>query len=62
MLQKIIRILKKSLIFSFLIIIPIVFFMGFSGLVAVSQDTNVIPDLAFFSILLKENLIIFSVL
>ena len=36
--------------------------MGFSGLVAVSQDANVIPDLAFFSILLKENLIIFSVI
>ena len=56
------EVLKKSLIFSFLIILPIVFFMGFSGLVAVSQDTNVIPDLAFFSILLKENLIIFSVI
>ena len=56
------EVLKKSLIFSFLIILPIVFFMGFSGLVAVSQDTNVIPDLAFFSILFKENLIIFSVI
>ena len=56
------EVLKKSLIFSFLIILPIVFFMGFSGLVAVSQDANVIPDLAFFSILLKENLIIFSVI
>ena len=56
------EVLKKSLTISFLIIIPIVFFMGFSGLVAVSQDTNVIPDLAFFSILLEENLIIFSVI
>ena len=56
------EVLKKSLVISFFIIIPIVFFMGFSGLVAVSQDTNVIPDLAFLSILLKENLIIFSII
>jgi len=46
--------LKKSLIFSFMTIIPIVFFMGFSGLVAVSDNSQVIPDLAFFSLLLKE--------
>ena len=46
-------ILKKSLLISFLIIIPIVFFMGFSGLIAVSQNSKVNPDLAFFSILLK---------
>ena len=36
------KVLKKSLIFSFLIIIPIVFFMGFSGLIAVSENKNVI--------------------
>ena len=35
--------------------------MGFSGLVAVSQNPNVIPDLAFFSLLLKENLVVFSI-
>ena len=29
--------------------------MGFSGLVAVSKDSNVIADLAFFSLLLKEH-------
>ena len=47
-------VLKKSLIFSFIIILPIVFVMGFSGLIAVSQNETVIPDLAFFSLLLKE--------
>ncbi len=49
-----IKVLKKSLTFSFFIIIPIVFFMGFSGLVAVSENSDVIADLAFFSLLLKE--------
>ena len=48
------RVLKKSLLFSFIIIIPIVFFMGISGIMAVSMDDNVNPDLAFFSILLKD--------
>jgi Na+/proline symporter len=48
------EILKKSLLISFIAIIPIVLFMGFSGLVAVSVDANVIPDLGFFSLLLKE--------
>ena len=47
-------ILKKSLIVSFIVIIPIVFFMGFSGLVAVSVDSKVMPDLGFFSLLLTE--------
>ena len=41
-------ILKKSLIVSFIAIIPIVLFMGFSGLVAVSENAKVNPDLAFF--------------
>ncbi len=44
----------KSLLFSFFIIIPIVLFMGFTGLVAVSVDSNVIPDLGFFSLLLRN--------
>ena len=56
------KVLKKSLIVSFLIIIPIVFFMGFSGLVAVSINSNVVPDLAFFSILLKEQSLTLSVI
>ena len=48
------KVLKNSLIISFLIIIPIVFCMGFSGLVAVSSNSEVIPDLAFFTLLLKK--------
>ena len=35
--------------------------MGFTGLIAVSENPNVIPDLAFFSLLLKEQAIILSV-
>ena len=52
--------LKKSLIISFLIIIPIVFFMGFTGMVAFSIDSNIRPDLGFFSLLLKEQTIFLS--
>ena len=48
------EVLKRSLLISFIVIIPIVFFMGFSGLVAVSVDPNVIPDLGFFSLILKD--------
>ncbi len=48
------KVLKKSLLFSFIIIIPIVFFMGIAGIFAVSIDRDVNPDLAFFSILLKD--------
>ncbi len=48
------EVLKKSLILAFIIIIPIVFFMGFTGLVAVSVDPKVEPDLAFFALLLKD--------
>ena len=48
------KVLKKSLWVSFIIIIPIVFFMGISGIIAVSLDSKVNPDLAFFSILLKD--------
>ncbi len=54
-------VLIRSLIFSFIIIIPIVFFMGFSGLVAISQNNSVIPDLAFFSLLLKEQSVYLSI-
>ena len=56
------KVLKKSLIFSFLIIIPIVFFMGFTGLVAVSSENLVAPDLAFFQLLLKDQYLIISVI
>lgn len=54
------QILKKGLIISFLIIIPIVFFMGFSGMVAFSIDPSTRPDLGFFSLLLKEQTIFLS--
>ena len=47
--------LKKSLIFSFFIIIPIVFYTGFVGMVAFSIDPVNRPDLGFFSLLLKNN-------
>jgi len=46
--------LKKSLIISFFIIIPIVFYMGFTGMVAFSIDSTTRPDLGFFTLLLKE--------
>ena len=45
--------LKKSLIISFFIIIPIVFYMGFTGMVAFSIDPTIRPDLGFFSLLLN---------
>jgi len=48
------KVLKKSLIVAFIVIIPIVLFMGFSGLVAVSVEPKVVPDLGFFSLLLRE--------
>ena len=48
------KVLKQSLIISSIIIVPIVFFMGFSGMVAVSTDPKVIPDLGFFSLLFIE--------
>jgi len=48
------EVLKKSLIISFITIIPIVLFMGFTGLVAISINPNVIPDLSFFSLLLND--------
>ncbi len=48
------NVLNKSLKLSFFIIIPIVFFMGVTGIIAISADSNVNPDLAFFSILLKD--------
>ena len=56
------KVLKKSLFLSFLIIIPIVFFMGFTGLVAVSANSSVMPDLAFFSLLLGKDLIFLALI
>jgi Na+/proline symporter len=48
------EVLKKSLIIAFITIIPIVLFMGFTGLVATSIDASVRPDLGFFFLLLKN--------
>jgi len=56
------KVLKKSLLFSFIIIIPIVFFMGISGIIAISIDSKVNPDLAFFSVLLKDKTEFLSVI
>ena len=52
--------LKQSLIISFFIIIPVVFYMGFSGMVAFSIDPNIRPDLGFFSLFLKEQTVFLS--
>ncbi|MDC0046197.1 sodium:solute symporter [Candidatus Pelagibacter sp.] len=46
--------LKKSLIISFVIIVPIVFLMGFIGMVSFSIDSTSRPDLGFFTLLLKD--------
>ena len=46
--------LRKSLIISFFLIIPIVFYMGFTGMVAFSIDPTNRPDLGFFTLLLKK--------
>ena len=55
-------VLKKSLIVSSIIIFPIVFFMGYTGLVAISIDPKIIPDLSFFSLLLNEQSEILSMI
>ena len=54
--------LRKSLIISFFIIIPIVFYMGFTGMVAFSLDPTTRPDLGFFVLLLKEQKELLSLL
>ncbi len=46
--------LKSALIISFFIIIPIVFLMGFIGMVSFSIDPTARADLGFFTLLLKE--------
>ena len=53
--------LRKSLIISFFIIIPIVFYMGFSGMVAFSIDPTTRPDLGFFTLLLKDQTELLSI-
>ena len=56
------EILKKGLIISFLIIVPIVFLMGFIGMVSFSVDPTNRPDLGFFTLLLKEQTELLSLL
>jgi Na+/proline symporter len=57
-------ILKSSLIYSSIIIFFIVFWMGYSGLISYSLNTKVIPDLAFFDLILnnRNSLIIIGIL
>ena len=54
--------LKKGLIIAFLIIVPIVFFMGFAGMVSFSIDSSTRPDLGFFTLLLREQTEILSLI
>ncbi len=54
--------LKKSLLVSFFVIIPIVFFMGFTGMVSFSIDSSQRSDLGFFTLLLKEQTEMLSLL
>jgi len=56
-------ILKKSLIYSSIIIFLIVLWMGYTGLISFSLNSRVIPDLAFFDLVLSNNyLLIISIL
>ena len=56
-------ILKKSLIYSSIITLLIVFWMGYTGLISFSLNSKVIPDLAFFDLILSNNyLLIISIL
>ena len=48
-------ILKKSLIFSSIISFFIVFWMGYTGLIAFSLNPRINPDLAFFSLVILDN-------
>ena len=46
--------LRNSLIYSSFLIFFIVFWMGYSGLIAYSLNPEVIPDLGFFALLIKD--------
>jgi Na+/proline symporter len=58
------NILKSSLAYSSIIVFFIVFWMGYSGLISYSLNPKVIPDLAFFDLILKEkgSLIVIGIL
>ena len=57
-------ILKRSLIYSSVVIFLIVYWMGYTGLISYSLNSKVIPDLAFFGLLLNKtsSLIIIGIL
>ncbi len=57
-------VLKLSLIYSSILIFIIVFWMGYSGLIAYSLNPKVIPDLGFFDLILDDNnsLIVIAIL
>ena len=57
-------ILKSSLIYSSILIFFIVFWMGYTGLIAHSLNQKLVPDLAFFYLILsdKNSLIVIGVL
>ena len=56
-------ILKKSLIYSSIITFLIVSWMGYTGLISFSLNSKVMPDLAFFELILSNNyLLIISIL
>ena len=52
--------LKTSLIISFFIIVPIVFLMGFIGMVSFSMDPSTRADLGFFKLLLNDQIELIS--
>ena len=58
------KVLKSSLIYSSLIIFIIVFWMGYTGLLSLSLNSKVIPDLAFFDLLLgkKNSAVVIAIL
>ncbi len=55
-------VLRSSLIYSSIIIFFIVFWMGFSGLLSFSLNSKVIPDLAFFNLILEGKSSLIAVL
>ena len=55
--------LKRSLIYSSIITFLIVLWMGYTGLISFSLNSKVIPDLAFFDLILTNNyLLIISII
>jgi Na+/proline symporter len=56
-------VLKKSLIYSSIITFLIVLWMGYTGLISFSLNSKVIPDLAFFDLILSNSyLVIISII